>query len=208
MKNGLIPVIAGVIFSTLTGCASPSREFAGADRQELVVGTHEITVFVLPDRAQAIRTSFAGKREKGDAIAAMAVAIEQASGKKLSHPLVGDGILHLINSGPAALDGTGEQTDADGNPTMKPFWDISDEEVDKCLKATTWHPSITEYFPGGGWSTRYRTRGGMPATMIRLNLVDGLGPALQIAEGHTIDLPDDVHDSLDQRTNPTWPTTW
>ena len=76
----MIPVIAGVIFSTLTGCASPSREFAGADRQELVVGTHEITVFVLPDRAQAIRTSFAGKREKGDAIAAMAVAIEQASG--------------------------------------------------------------------------------------------------------------------------------
>ncbi len=135
-------------------------------------------------------------------------AIESASGKKVSHPLVGDGILHLINSGPAALDGTGEQLTADGTPTMKPFWEISDAEVEKCLKATTWHPSITEYFPGGGWSTRYRTRGGMPATMIRLNLVDGLGPALQIAEGHTIDLPDDVHDALDQRTNPTWPTTW
>ena len=135
-------------------------------------------------------------------------AIETASGKKVSHPLVGDGILHLINSGPAALDGTGEQTGTDGKPTMKPFWEISDAEVEQCLKATTWHPSITEYFPGGGWSTRYRTKGGMPATMIRLNLVDGLGPALQIAEGHTIDLPDDVHDALDQRTNPTWPTTW
>ena len=119
-----------------------------------------------------------------------------------------DGLLHLINSGPATLDGTGQQSDADGNPTMKPFWDISDEEVEKCLKATTWHPSITEYFPGGGLSTRYRTRGGMPATMTRINLVDGLGPALQIAEGYTVELPDAVHDTLDNRTNPTWPTTW
>ncbi len=134
-------------------------------------------------------------------------AIETASGKKISHPLIGDGILHLINSGPAALDGTGEQ-DSDGIPAMKPFWEITDAEVEKCLKATTWHPSITEYFPGGGLSTRYRTRGGMPATMIRLNLVGGLGPALQIAEGYTVDLPEDVHDALDHRTNPTWPTTW
>jgi L-fucose isomerase len=98
-------------------------------------------------------------------------AVAQASGHKLGRgPLVRDGILHLINSGPAALDGTGEQTDADGKPVMKPFWEITDEEVEACLKATTWHPSITEYFPGGGWSTRYRTKGGMPATMIRLNL--------------------------------------
>jgi len=134
-------------------------------------------------------------------------AIEKASGCKLEHPQVADGILHLINSGPAALDGTGQQT-RKGVPTMKPFWEISDAEMNRCLKATTWHPSITEYFPGGGWSTRYKTSGGMPATMIRLNLVDGLGPALQIAEGHTIDLPDNVHDALDQRTNPTWPTTW
>ena len=119
-----------------------------------------------------------------------------------------DGLLHLINSGPATLDGTGQQSDADGNPTMKPFWEISDEEVEKCLGATTWHPSITEYFPAGGMSTRYCTRGGMPATMTRINLVDGLGPALQIAEGHTVELPDNVHNVLDNRTNPTWPTTW
>ncbi len=126
------------------------------------------------------------------------------------HTLSGDaknGILHLINSGPAALDGTGEQQ-IDGQPAMKPFWEISQQEVDACLKATTWHPSITEYFPGGGWSTRYRTRGGMPTTMFRLNLIAGLGPALQIAEGVTVDLPDDVHTILDERTNPTWPTTW
>jgi L-fucose isomerase len=135
-------------------------------------------------------------------------AIERAAGQRFSHELVGDGILHLINSGPAALDGTGECSDADGNPVMKPHWEITDEEVGKCLGATTWHPSISEYFPGGGMSTRYRTRGGMPATMIRLNLVDGLGPALQIAEGHTIELPEAIHDALDQRTNPTWPTTW
>ncbi len=134
-------------------------------------------------------------------------AIRTAGGQAFSHPLVADGILHLINSGPAALDGAGGQT-KNGKPAMKPFWEISDAEMRRCLKATTWHPSITEYFPGGGWSTRFRTKGGMPATMIRLNLVDGLGPALQIAEGHTIDLPDEVHDALDRRTNPTWPTTW
>ena len=118
-----------------------------------------------------------------------------------------DGLLHLINSGPAALDGTGQMA-ADGQPMMKPYWDISDEEVQKCLEATTWHPSITEYFPGGGMSTRYCTKGGMPSTMTRINLIAGLGPALQIAEGYTVELPQEVHDVLDQRTNPTWPTTW
>lgn len=98
------------------------------------------------------------------------------------------------------------QRDADGRPTMKPYWEITDEEVEACLKATTWHPSITEYFPAGGWSTRYRTRGGMPATMVRLNLAAGLGPCLQVAEGWTIELPEAIHDALDQSTNPTWPT--
>lgn len=134
-------------------------------------------------------------------------AVERVSGKKLT----GDaesGILHLINSGPAALDGTGEQEDPDGNPTMKPYWEISDQEVSACNQATTWHPSITEYFPGGGWSTRYKTQGGMPVTMTRLNIVKGLGPALQLAEGFTVELEGEVHDLLDQRTNPTWPTTW
>lgn len=135
-------------------------------------------------------------------------AIKSASGKQPEHPAIADGILHLINSGPAALDGTGQQSAPDGTPTMKPFWEITDEEAAACLKAAKFHPSVTEYFPGGGWSVSYRTRGGMPATMIRLNLVDGLGPALQLAEGTTVDLPDDVHNTLDQRTNPTWPTTW
>jgi L-fucose isomerase len=133
-------------------------------------------------------------------------AVKRVAKHKLTGAAAG-GILHLINSGPAALDATGEQSRG-GKPAMKPFWEITDEEVKKCLGATTWHPSVTEYFPGGGWSTRFLTRGGMPVTMCRINLVKSLGPALQIAEGFTIDLPKKVHDILDERTNPTWPTTW
>jgi len=133
-------------------------------------------------------------------------SIEQASGRKPT-PEAANGLLHLINSGPAALDGTGQQS-INGKPAFKPFWDITDDEVEACLNATTWHPSMTEYFPGGGMSTRYKTKGGMPSTMSRINLVDGLGPVLQLAEGYSVELPEDVHDALDQRTNPTWPTTW
>jgi L-fucose isomerase len=133
-------------------------------------------------------------------------AVKRVTGHQLKGAAAG-GLLHLINSGPATLDGTGQQ-ERDGKPAMKPFWEISKAEAQKCLDATSWHPSITEYFPGGGWSTRYLSRGGMPVTMCRLNLVAGLGPALQIAEGFTVDLPKNVHDLLDQRTNPTWPTTW
>jgi L-fucose isomerase len=133
-------------------------------------------------------------------------SVKRVAGHTLEGAAAG-GILHLINSGPATLDGTGQQT-RNGRPAMKPFWEITEDEARKCLAATTWHPSITEYFPGGGWSTRFLTRGGMPVTMCRLNLVKGLGPALQIAEGVTVDLPEKVHETLDQRTNPTWPTTW
>lgn len=133
-------------------------------------------------------------------------AVQRVSGHKLSG-VAANGIMHLINSGPATLDGTGRQ-ERNGQPVMKPFWEITKAEVQQCLAATSWHPSITEYFPGGGWSTRFLTRGGMPVTMCRLNLVKGLGPVLQIAEGYTVDLPSHVHEALDQRTNPTWPTTW
>jgi L-fucose isomerase len=118
-----------------------------------------------------------------------------------------EGILHLINSGPAALDGTGQQQ-LHGKPAMKPFWSITPDEAARCLKATTWHSAIAEYFRGGGFSSSFLTRGNMPVTAMRINLVKGLGPAMQIAEGWTVDLPKKVHDVLDQRTNPTWPTTW
>jgi L-fucose isomerase len=133
-------------------------------------------------------------------------AVKRVSGYDLEGK-ASDGFLHLINSGPAALDGTGQQL-IDGKPAMKPYWEITPEEVDRCLNATTWHAGLTEYFRGGGWSTKFKTRGGMPVTMCRLNLVKGLGPAFQIAEGYTVDLPDDVHQLLDERTSPTWPTTW
>ncbi|MDR1497249.1 MAG: L-fucose isomerase [Puniceicoccales bacterium] len=118
-----------------------------------------------------------------------------------------NGIIHLINSGAAALDGSGRQS-LNGAPAMKPHWEISPEEVEKCLAATTWHPSVTEYFPGGGWSSKFITLGEMPVTLTRLNFVKGLGPVLQIAEGWTVSLPTDVHNALDLRTDWTWPTTW
>ena len=127
------------------------------------------------------------------------------------HTLLGaakGGILHLINSGAATLDGSGEQCGTDGKPAMKPFWEISKEEAAKCLAATSWHPSVTEYFPGGGWSSKFLSKGGMPVTMCRLNFVKGQGPVLQIAEGWSVDLPEKVHFALDQRTDWTWPTTW
>lgn len=118
-----------------------------------------------------------------------------------------DGFLHLINSGPSALDWTGRQSD-NGRPVCKPFWDISAEEAAACLDNTKWCTSDLGYFPAGGWSTDFTTKGGMPCTMFRINLVKGLGPVLQIAEGHTIDLPPDIEELIDNRTNPTWPSTW
>ncbi|WP_067035090.1 L-fucose isomerase [Allomuricauda sp. CP2A] len=121
--------------------------------------------------------------------------------------IASEGFIHLINSGSATLDGTGQQS-KDGRPVMKPFWEIDQDEVNACLKATTWYPANLGYFRGGGFSSNYLTKGGMPVTMCRLNLIKGLGPALQIAEGHAIDLPENVHKTLDERTDRTWPTTW
>ena len=118
-----------------------------------------------------------------------------------------DGVLHLINSGPAALDATGQQS-IDGQPAIKPFWEVTADEAQKCLDVTEWHAGMVEYFRGGGWSTDFVTRGGMPVTMSRLNLIKGLGPVLQLAEGYIVELPQEVHAVLDERTNPTWPTTW
>jgi len=133
-------------------------------------------------------------------------AIKRVTGYELTG-LAAGGIIHLINSGSATLDATGRQT-IDGQSAMKPFWEITPEEVGKCLDATTWYAAITEYFRGGGFSSSFLTVGGMAVTMSRINLVKGLGPVLQIAEGYTVDLPQDVHHALDERTNPTWPTHW
>lgn len=118
------------------------------------------------------------------------------------------GFLHLINSGAACLDACGEVKDADGNGVMKPFWEMSEEDIKLCLDATEWCAADQGYFRGGGFSSRYLTRAEMPATMIRLNLVKGLGPVLQICEGYTINLPDEVSDKIWKRTDYTWPCTW
>jgi len=133
-------------------------------------------------------------------------AIERVTGYKVDGRASG-GLIHLINSGSAALDGSGQQS-KDGEPVMKPFWEITEDEVKKTLDATTWFPAEGEYFRGGGFSSNFLTKGGMPVTMIRVNLVKGLGPVLQLAEGWTVDLPAEVHKTLDDRTNKTWPTTW
>jgi L-fucose isomerase len=134
-------------------------------------------------------------------------AVERVTGKKLTGRASG-GMIHLINSGATTLDGTGYSTDADGNPTMKHPWDMTQADVDACLKATSWCPADRDYFRGGGFSSHFLSKGGMPVTMARLNLVKGLGPMLQIAEGWTADVDSDVFETLNMRTDPTWPTTW
>lgn len=133
-------------------------------------------------------------------------AVERVTGWK-PEGAAANGFIHLINSGAAALDGTGEER-KDGRPAIKPFWEVTDEEVDKCLENTKWRPANGEYFRGGGYSSNFLTKGGMPVTMVRVNIVKGLGPVLQIAEGYTVELPENVNDILDKRTDPTWPTTW
>ncbi|MCL6444515.1 MAG: L-fucose isomerase [Alicyclobacillus sp.] len=132
-------------------------------------------------------------------------AVLRVTGHRLTG-LAEAGVIHLTNSGAAALDGTGRQMN-DGTPTIKPFWEITDDDVERCLAATTWHPAV-DFFRGGGFSSQYVTRGGLPLTMIRLNWIRGVGPVLQLAEGYSVELPEEIHQVLNERTNPTWPTTW
>lgn len=134
-------------------------------------------------------------------------AVKRISGKELTGRAAG-GIIHLINSGATTLDGTGQMKDAEGNPVMKQPCDVTESDVEACLKATTWYPADRGYFRGGGFSSNFLTKGGMPVTMSRLNLVKGLGPVLQIAEGWTVDIDPKIHQKIDKRTDPTWPTTW
>ncbi len=133
-------------------------------------------------------------------------AVKRVTGKELEG-IAENGIIHLINSGSTTLDATG-QMKKNGDSVIKPFWEINEEEVQKCLETTEWCPAIIEYFRGGGYSSQFLTQGEMPVTMSRINIVKGLGPVLQIAEGYTVDIDIDIHNVLDKRTNPTWPTTW
>jgi L-fucose isomerase len=133
-------------------------------------------------------------------------ALKRVTGYEASGRTAG-GIIHLINSGAATLDATGWH-EIDGQPAIKPWWDVTKAEVDKCFEVTNWYPASTGYFRGGGYSSGFLTRGNMPMTMSRINLVKGVGPVLQIAEGWTVDLPEKVHEQLNERTDPTWPTHW
>lgn len=136
-------------------------------------------------------------------------AVKKATGYELEGiAKEAGGFIHLINSGAACIDACGEVKDAQGNGVIKPFWEMTEEDQQACLKATTWNAADTGYFRGGGFSSRFLTRSEMPVTMVRLNLVKGLGPVMQIAEGYTINLPDEVSDALWKRTDYTWPCTW
>lgn len=134
-------------------------------------------------------------------------AVKRVTGKDLTGPAA-NGFIHLINSGATTLDATGAVSDKDGNPILKTPWELTEQDIEACLKATNWYPADRGYFRGGGFSSNFLTRGGMPMTMMRINLVKGQGPVLQLAEGWTIDLDPEVHDVLNKRTDKTWPTTW
>ncbi|NLG24497.1 MAG: L-fucose isomerase, partial [Clostridiales bacterium] len=133
-------------------------------------------------------------------------AVERVTGWK-PEGVVENGFIHLINSGAVTLDATG-QCEENGVPAIKHWWDITPEEAARCLDATQYCYGDLGYFRGGGYSSHLTTRGGMPITMSRLNLIDGLGPVMQIAEGWSAVLPEKVNAVLDKRTDPTWPTTW
>ena len=133
-------------------------------------------------------------------------ACERVTGQK-PDGVAANGFIHLINSGATALDGSGACVDAKGNHVMKPFWEMTDADIKACLNATDWCRADYEYFRGG-YSSHFRCKAEMPVTMLRFNIVEGIGPVLQIAEGWTADLPDEIHNTIDKRTDPTWPTTW
>lgn len=134
-------------------------------------------------------------------------AVKRVTGKELTGKAA-PGIIHLINSGATTMDGCGQSSDAEGNPVMKPFWEMTEEDEKRCLEHSQWMPADRDYFRGGGFSIHFVSRGDFPATMARINIVDGLGPVLQIAEGWVVDIDPEIHGILDKRTDPTWPTTW
>lgn len=138
-----------------------------------------------------------------------AESVERTTGYKLEGKAgEAKGFIHLINSGACCLDACGEAKAADGSAVMKPFWEMTEQDIKACLEATEWCMADLGYFRGGGYSSRFRTKAEMPATMVRLNIVKGIGPVMQIAEGYTVDLPEEVADHIWKRTDYTWPCTW
>lgn len=134
-------------------------------------------------------------------------AVERVCGERPTGKAA-NGFIHLINSGASALDGTGASKNESGQGCMKNWWDMTDEDIQNCTDHTDWCRANYEYFRGGGFSSHFKTEAEMPVTMIRVNIIDGVGPTIQIAEGYTVVLPEEMHKTLDMRTDPTWPTTW
>lgn len=171
-----------------------------ATENDVLNGLGMLFMKLLTNRAQIfadVRTYWSGD------------AIQKATGYAIEGKAKeADGIIHLINSGAACLDANGQAKDADGNGVMKPWYEVTQEDQDAIMKATTWNAADNGYFRGGGFSSRFVTEAEMPCTMIRLNLVKGLGPVLQIVEGWTVQLPAEVTDTLWKRTDYTWPCTW
>ena len=133
-------------------------------------------------------------------------AVKRVTGRELTGKAK-DGMIHLINSGSASMDGTGKQ-EINGQPVLKPYWEITDKEMEDCLASTKWDAVVNEYFRGGGFSSNFLTRGVMPMTMSRINIIKNLGLVFQLAEGWAVNIPEEIHRILDERTNNTWPTTW
>jgi len=171
-----------------------------ATENDVLNGISMLFMKLLTNRAQMfadVRTYWSGD------------AIKRVTGYEIEgYAKESDGVIHLINSGACCLDANGEAKDENGNAVMKPWYDVTKEDMDAIMAATTWNPADNGYFRGGGYSSRFETKATMPATMIRLNLVKGLGPVMQIAEGWTVGLPEEVSDTLWKRTDYTWPCTW
>lgn len=178
----------------------PREPYVFATENDTLNGVSMLFNKLLTNRAQIfadVRTCWSGE------------SVKRVTGYELQgRAKEANGFIHLINSGAACLDACGQARDLEGNSVIKPFYDMTDEDVDACLNATVWCPADQGYFRGGGYSSRFITKAEMPATMIRLNLVKGVGPVMQIAEGYTVALPDEVSDQLWKRTDYTWPCTW
>ena len=171
-----------------------------ATENDVLNGISMLFMKLLTNRAQMfadVRTYWSGD------------AIKRVTGYDIEgYAKESDGVIHLINSGACCLDANAEAKDADGNAVMKPWYEVTEEDMDAIMANTTWNPADNGYFRGGGYSSRFETKATMPATMIRLNLVKGIGPVMQIAEGWTVGLPAEVSDKLWKRTDYTWPCTW
>ena len=178
----------------------PREPYILATENDVLNGLGMLFMKLLTNRAQifaAVRTYWSPE------------AVKKATGYEVDGVAKENGgFIHLINSGAACLDANGQAKDENGNNVMKPWYDVTEEDMDAIMKATTWNAADYGYFRGGGFSSRFVTEAEMPVTMIRLNLVKGLGPVLQIAEGWTVKLPEEVTDALWKRTDYTWPCTW